>query len=64
MKFKPTDEQMEEWFKPAWEDITTILDELNHETNCGNEYLIYMMKQITEGLETTKKMLDAEGIEN
>ena len=27
--FKPTDEQMEEWFKPAFEDINTILDELN-----------------------------------
>ena len=39
--FKPTDEQMEEWFKPAWEDISMILDELNHETNCGNEYLIF-----------------------
>ena len=62
--FKPTDEQMEEWFKPAWEDINTILDELNYETKCGNEYLIYLMKQITENLEGTKRMLDAEGIEN
>ena len=41
--FKPTDEQMEEWFKPAWEDISMILDELNHETKCGNEYLIYFV---------------------
>ena len=62
--FKPTDEQMEEWFKPAWEDISMILDELNHETKCGNEYLIYLMKQITESLESTKRILDAEGIEN
>ena len=62
--FKPTDEQMEEWFKPAWEDISMILDELNHETKCGNEYLIWMMKQMTESLESTKRMLDAEGIEN
>ena len=62
--FKPTDEQMEEWFKPAWEDISMILDELNHETKCGNEYLIYLMKQITENLESTKRMLDAEGIKN
>tara|TARA_Y100000114_G_scaffold156506_1_gene183887 strand:+ start:530 stop:721 length:192 start_codon:yes stop_codon:yes gene_type:complete len=62
--FKPTDEQMEEWFKPAWEDISMILDELNHETKCGNEYLIWMMKQMTESLESTKRILDAEGIEN
>ena len=41
--FKPTDEQMEEWFKPAYEDISMILSELNHETKCGNEYLISLM---------------------
>ena len=36
---KPTDEQMEDWFKPAWEDISPKLDELNYETKCGNEYI-------------------------
>ena len=64
MDFKPTDEQMEEWFKPAFEDINMILDELNRETNCGNEYLIKMLKSIVDTYEGVQKVLDAEGIEN
>ena len=62
--FQPTDEQMEEWFKPAFEDINTILDELNRETKCGNEYLIHLLKQITDTYEDVQKVLDAEGIES
>ena len=62
--FKPTDEQMEEWFKPAFEDINTILDELNQETKCGNKYLIYFLKQITDTYEGVQRVLDQEGIEN
>ena len=62
--FKPTDEQMEEWFKPAFEDINMILDELNRETKCGNEYLIHVLKQITETYEGVQKVLDAEDKEN
>ena len=62
--FKPTDEQMEEWFKPAFEDINTILDEVKRETKCGNEYLIQLLKQITEAYEDVQKVMDQEGIEN
>ena len=62
--FKPTDEQMEEWFKPAFEDINMILDEVNRETNCGNEYLISFLKQITDTYVGVQKVLDEEGIEN
>ena len=62
--FKPTDEQMEEWFKPAFEEINTILDEVNRETKCGNEYLIQLLKQITEAYEGVQKVMDQEGIEN
>ena len=62
--FKPTDVQMEEWFKPAFEDINTILDEVNRETKCGNEYLIKMLKSITDTYESVQKILDEEGIEN
>ena len=29
--FKPTDEQMEEWFNHALEEVNMILDELNQE---------------------------------
>ena len=62
--FKPTDEQMEEWFKPAWEEVNLIMDELNAETKCGLDYMIYMMEQMTESLKSTKKIMDAEGMEN
>ena len=62
--FKPTDVQMEEWFKPAFEDINTILDELNRETKCGNKYLIHLLKQITDTYEGVQKVLDAEDLEN
>ena len=51
--FQPTDEQMEEWFNPAWEDINMILYDLNDETNFGNEYLIDLMKKMTESLKAT-----------
>ena len=64
MEFKPTDVQMEEWFKPAFEDINTILDELNRETKCGNKYLIHVLKQITDTYEGVQKVLDAEDLEN
>ncbi len=43
--FKPTDEQIEEWFNPAWEEVNMILDELNQETKSGLEYTIYMMEK-------------------
>ena len=62
--FKPTDEQMEEWFKPAFEEINMILDEVNRETKCGNEYLIQVLKQITETYEGVQKVMDQEDIEN
>ena len=62
--FKPTDEQMEEWFNPAFEDINTILDELNRETKCGNKYLIHVLNQITDTYEGVQKVLDAEDLEN
>ena len=60
--FKPSNEQMEEWFKPAFEDINKILDQVNRETNCGNEYLIHMLKSITDTYVGVKKVLDEEGI--
>ena len=62
--FKPSDEQMEDWFNPAWEEINMILDELNKETKCGLTYTIHMLEQITASLRSTKKILDEEGIEN
>ena len=60
---QPTEEQMEEWFKPAWEDINIILCKLNDETNCGNAYLIYLLKKMNASLEVTKTIMDREGID-
>ena len=57
MEFKPTDVQMEEWFKPAFEDIDAILDELNRETKCGNKYLIHLLNQITNYLTNMTSVL-------
>ena len=62
--FKPTDEQMEEWFKPAFEDIDAILDELNRETKCGNKYLIHFLNQITNTYEGVQRVMEQEGTEN
>ena len=62
--FNPTDKQMEEWFKPAFEDINTILDEVNRETKCGNEYLIHFLNQITNTYEDVQRVMEQEGIEN
>ena len=64
MEFTPTDIQMEEWFKPAFEDIDAILDELNRETKCGNKYLIHFLNQITYTYECVQREMEQEGKEN
>ena len=64
MEFKPTDVQMEELFKPAFEDIDAILDELNRETKCGNKYLIHFLNQITNTYEGVQRVMEQEGTEN
>ena len=64
MEFQPTDVQMEEWFKPAFEDIDAILDELNRETKCGNKYLIHFLNQITNTYEGVQREMEQEGTEN
>ena len=54
--FQPTNELIEEWFKPAWEDINMILCELNDETKCGNEYLIDLLKKMNASIELLKHL--------
>ena len=63
MEFKPTDVQMEEGFKPAFEDIDAILDELNRETKCGNKYLIHFLNQITNTYEGVQRVMEQEDTE-
>ena len=64
MEFKPTDVQTEERFKPAFEDIDAILDELNRETKCGNKYLIHFLNQITNTYEGVQRVMEQEGTES
>ena len=46
MKFTPTDDQIEKICKPAFEDITSICDEMNFQIQCGNDYIIYFLENI------------------
>ena len=43
--FQQTEEQVEKWFNPAYEDIKMILSELKDETNSDNEYLLDFWQQ-------------------
>ena len=46
MKFTPTDDQFEKFCKPAFEDITSICDEMNFQIKCGNGYIIDFLENI------------------
>ena len=46
MKFKPSSEQLEKIFNPAYEDIMAICDEMDFETKCGNEFIIKFLEDI------------------
>ena len=46
MKFTPTEDQFEKICKPAFEDITSICDEMNFQIQCGNGYIIDFLENI------------------
>ena len=46
MKFTPTEYQFEKICKPAFEDITSICDEMNFQIQCGNDYIIDFLQNI------------------
>ena len=46
MKFNPTDEQLEKICIPAFEDITSICDEMNFKIKCGNDYIIDFLENV------------------
>ena len=46
MKFTPTEDQFEKFCKPAFEDITSICDEMNFQIKCGNDYIIIFLENI------------------
>ena len=46
MKFTPSEDQFEKFCKPAFEDITSICDEMNFQIKCGNGYIIDFLENI------------------
>ena len=60
MKYKPTDDEMEKIFNPAYEDIMSICDDLDIETKCGNEFIITFLENIVEDYKILVKQLKEE----
>ena len=60
MKFKPTDEQLEKIFNPAYEDIMAICDEMDFETKCGNQFIINFLEEIVADYKLLVKQLKEE----
>ena len=46
MKFKPTNDQLDRIFNPAYEDIMAICDDMDIETKCGSDYIIKFLENI------------------
>ena len=63
MKYKPTDDEMEKIFNPAYEDIMSICDDLDIETKCGNEFIIEFLENIVEDYKILVKQLKEEEAE-
>ena len=64
MPYKPTDDQLEKIFNPAYEDIMSICDDLDIETKCGNEYIIKFLENIVEDYKILVKQLKEEDEES
>ena len=64
MKFTPTDDQFEKFCKPAFEDITSICDEMNFQIRCGNGYIIDFLENIIKSYRNNesifKKQIEIE----
>ena len=63
MKYKPSDDEMEKIFNPAYEDIMSICDDLDIETKCGNEFIIKFLENIVEDYKILVKQLKEEEAE-
>ena len=63
MKFKPSDDEMEKIFNPAYEDIMSICDDLDIETKCGNQFIIEFLENIVEDYKILVKQLNEEEAE-
>ena len=60
MNFKPTDDQLERIFNPAYEDIMSICDDLDIETKCGNEFIINFLEEIVKDYKVLVEQLKEE----
>tara|TARA_Y100001978_G_C23493373_1_gene337416 strand:+ start:7 stop:222 length:216 start_codon:yes stop_codon:yes gene_type:complete len=60
MTFKPSNEQLEKIFNPAYEDIMALCDEIDFETKCGNEFIIKFLEDIVEDYKLLVKQLKEE----
>ena len=64
MKFTPTEDQFEKICKPAFEDITSICDEMNFQIKCGNNYIIDFLENIISSYQNKesifKKQIEIE----
>ena len=64
MKFTPTEDEFEKFYQPAFEDITSICDEMNFQIKCGNEYIIYFLENIINSYQNNesifKKQIEIE----
>ena len=63
MKYKPSDDEMEKIFNPAYEDIMSICDDLDIETKCGNQFIIEFLENIVEDYKILVKQLNEEEAE-
>ena len=59
-----TEDQFEKICKPAFEDITSICDEMNFQIKCGNEYIIDFLENIIKSYRNNesifKKQIEIE----
>ena len=64
MKFTPTDDQLKKFCIPAFEDITSICDEMNFQIQCGNDYIIEFLENIIKSYKNNegifKKQVEIE----
>ena len=64
MEFTPTEDQFEKICIPAFEDITSICDEMNFQIKCGNDYIIDFLENIIKSYRNNesifKKQIEIE----
>ena len=60
MEFKPSEDQITKIFKPAYEDIMAICDDMDIETKCGNDFIIKFLEDIVQDYKVLVNQLKEE----